>query len=159
VRAADQFHVGIVVDDLDRALAELTGLFGYDWGGEVDVTQPVHVPTGEITVRFRFRYSRTTPRVEVIQSQPGTLWTAEAGSRIHHLGYWSDDVGRGRRRAGGGRLRPGGGRHRRRGQADLGVPPQPGRSADRAGQPRAGAVAVDDVAAAAVIELPVQVRG
>ncbi len=92
MRAADQFHVGIVVDDLDGALAQLTGLFGYDWGGEVDATRPVQLPAGEAIVRFRFRYSRTTPRVEVIQSQPSTLWTVAPGSGIHHLGYWSDDV-------------------------------------------------------------------
>ena len=34
----------------------------------------------------------TVPRVEVIQSIPGTLWTPAVGSGIHHLGYWSDDV-------------------------------------------------------------------
>lgn len=30
--------------------------------------------------------------VEIIQSVPGTLWKPVAGSGIHHLGYWSDDV-------------------------------------------------------------------
>jgi len=89
--AADQFHAGIV-DDLDRALAELTELFGYDWSDEVDVEQPVQLPSGEALVRFRFRYSRSTPRLEVIQAQPGTLWTRVASSGLHHLGYWSDDV-------------------------------------------------------------------
>jgi catechol 2,3-dioxygenase-like lactoylglutathione lyase family enzyme len=92
VRAADQFHVGIVVDDLDRAVDELTELFGYGWCDEIDVVQPVRVPTGPIHVRFRFRYSRTTPRLEVIHGQPGTLWSTDPGSGIHHLGYWSDDV-------------------------------------------------------------------
>jgi len=52
----------------------------------------VHVSTGEITVRFRFRYSRSTPHLEVIQAQPGTLWTRVARSGLHHLGYWSDDL-------------------------------------------------------------------
>lgn len=92
MRAADQFHVGLVVDDLDTALDELTALFGYEWGDEVDVPTRVLLPDGEATVAFRFRYSRSTPRLEVIQSRPGTLWTPAPGSGIHHLGYWSDDV-------------------------------------------------------------------
>jgi len=31
VNAADQFHVGILVDDLDAALSDLTELPGYQW--------------------------------------------------------------------------------------------------------------------------------
>jgi len=92
VRAEDQFHVGIVVDDLDESLAHFTALFGYDWCDEVHVDQSVLLPGGETVVDFRFRYSRDAPRIEVIQSQPGTLWTPAAGSGIHHLGFWSDDV-------------------------------------------------------------------
>ena len=88
----DQFHIGIVVEDLDAGLAELGALLGHEWGPEVDVEQPVRLPDGATTVRFRFRYSRTTPRLEVIQAQPGTLWTPATGSGIHHLGWWSDDV-------------------------------------------------------------------
>ena len=58
----------------------------------VDVEQPVHLPTGDVTVPFRFRYSCQAPRLEVIQAQPGTLWTPAVGSGIHHVGYWSDDI-------------------------------------------------------------------
>jgi hypothetical protein len=92
MQATDQFHVGIVVDDLDAALAELADLFGYEWADEIAVEQLVHFPSGPTTVQFRFRYSRTSPRLEVIQAQPGTLWTRVPGSGLHHLGYWSDDV-------------------------------------------------------------------
>jgi hypothetical protein len=92
MRAADQFHTGVVVEDLESALVELTELFGYEWCDEVRVEQPVQLPTGAATVEFQFRYSRSTPRLEVIQQQPGTLWMPAAGSGIHHLGYWSDDV-------------------------------------------------------------------
>jgi Glyoxalase/Bleomycin resistance protein/Dioxygenase superfamily len=92
MRAADQFHTGIVVDDLDAALEQLSALFGYRWCEEIRVEQPVRLPTGDSTVEFRFRYSRDSPRLEVIQHQPGTLWIPAAGSGIHHLGFWSDDV-------------------------------------------------------------------
>jgi hypothetical protein len=92
VRAEDQFHAGIVVDDLQSALTDLSELFGYEWCDEVDVPTRVTLSTGEQVVDMRFAYSRTSPRLEVIQSVPGTLWERAPGSGIHHLGYWSDDV-------------------------------------------------------------------
>ena len=94
MRAEDQFHVGIVVDDLDGALAQLGELFGYEWCAPFEGQVPVTLPPDTTEIRLRFVYSRTEPRVEVIQSIPGTLWVPAAGSGIHHLGYWSDDVAR-----------------------------------------------------------------
>jgi hypothetical protein len=92
VRAEDQFHVGIVVDDLQPAVAELSGVFGYEWCDEIDVPTLVTLSTVEQVVDMRFTYSKTSPRLEVIQSAPGTLWEPATGSGIHHLGYWSDNV-------------------------------------------------------------------
>ena len=91
MRAEDQFHIGIVVDDLESTLEQLTALFGYEWcdviGGPIAVTGPA----GDATVDLRFAYSRTSPRLEVIRTAPGSLWEP-ADSGIHHVGYWSDDV-------------------------------------------------------------------
>ncbi|MGH2651754.1 MAG: VOC family protein, partial [Actinomycetota bacterium] len=53
---------------------------------------PVRFPTGDAVLDLRFAYSTTTPRLEIIQSIPGTLWVPAADSGVHHLGYWSDDV-------------------------------------------------------------------
>jgi hypothetical protein len=92
VRAHDQFHTGIVVDDLDAALVDLSELFGYEWCPELHIQTPVVLPTGELTLDLRFTYSVTVPRLELIQSIPGTLWVPAATSGVHHLGYWSDDV-------------------------------------------------------------------
>jgi hypothetical protein len=93
MNGADQFHVGVVVDDLESALDELADLFGYRWCPPMALPMPVVLPSGEQTVDLRFTYSVTTPHVEVIQVIPGTLWVPVDGSGIHHLGYWSDDVG------------------------------------------------------------------
>jgi len=92
VRAEDQFHIGIVVEDLESTLEQLTELFGYEWcdvmgGGPTSVTGPA----GEVLVDLRFAYSRTCPRLEVIRAVPGTLWEP-SDSGVHHVGYWSDDV-------------------------------------------------------------------
>ena len=92
MNAADHFHVGVVVDDFEGALDDLSDLFGHRWCPPLSVSTPVVLPDGQITLDLVFTYSTTTPRMEVIKSVPGTLWTAAAGSGIHHLGYWSDDV-------------------------------------------------------------------
>ena len=96
MRASDQYHAGIVVDDFDAALNDLSALFGYEFASPLELSTPVRLPEGEQTVErtieLRFTYSVTVPRVEVIQTIPGTLWTPAAGSGIHHLGYWSDDL-------------------------------------------------------------------
>jgi hypothetical protein len=92
MRAEDQFHVGVVVDDLDAALAELSELFGYRWCSVISVPTPVSLPTGDEVLEFTFAYSASVPRLEVIRAMPGTLWEPAADSGIHHLGYWSDDV-------------------------------------------------------------------
>jgi hypothetical protein len=92
VRGEDNFHVGVVVDDLDAALGELGELFGYRWCPTMDVQTPVVLPTGDLVLDLHFTYSATTPRIEVIKSVPGTLWVPAAGSGVHHVGYWSDHV-------------------------------------------------------------------
>lgn len=92
MKAEDQYHLGIVVDDYDTALAQLTELFGYTWCPEVDVTVPVCLPEGERQLNLRFTFSREAPRLEIIRSIPGTPWEPAAGSGIHHMAYWSDDV-------------------------------------------------------------------
>jgi Glyoxalase/Bleomycin resistance protein/Dioxygenase superfamily len=92
VKATDQFHVGIVVDDLDAALGDLSALFGYQWCPQLEISTPVVLLGGEATLDLVFTYSTAAPRLEVIQSMPGTLWVPAPGSGIHHLGYWSDDV-------------------------------------------------------------------
>jgi catechol 2,3-dioxygenase-like lactoylglutathione lyase family enzyme len=92
MRADDQFHVGIVVDDLDAALIEMTDLFGYEWCSLISVETTVVLPSGETSLGLTFAYSTNIPRVEVIQSIPGTLWIPAPESGLHHLGFWSDDV-------------------------------------------------------------------
>jgi hypothetical protein len=92
MNGTDQFHVGIVVDDLDAALDELGSLLGYEWCPVFAIETPVVLPEGEVMVDLRFAYSRTEPRVELIRAVPGTPWVPAAGSGIHHLGYWSEDI-------------------------------------------------------------------
>jgi hypothetical protein len=92
VKAADQFHVGLVVDDLAAAAAELSAVFGYEWCAETGTAAQVTLPSGDTVLDLKNLYSTSTPRLELVQSIPGTLWEPAPGSGVHHLGYWSDDV-------------------------------------------------------------------
>jgi catechol 2,3-dioxygenase-like lactoylglutathione lyase family enzyme len=88
---ADQYHAGIVVADPAATMAQLTDLLGYEWADQMGGTVTVSLPDGDRQIEMRTWYSKTTPRLEVVQSHPGTLWT-RADSGLHHLGYWVDDV-------------------------------------------------------------------
>jgi hypothetical protein len=92
MNGTDLFHIGIVVDDLDAALDELGGLFGYEWCPIFAIETAVVLHEREVMVDLRFVYSKTEPRVELIRAIPDTPWIPAAGSGIHHLGYWSEDI-------------------------------------------------------------------
>jgi hypothetical protein len=92
MNGTDQFHIGIVVDDLDTALDELGTLFGYEWCPVFAIETPVVLPEGEVMVDLRFVYSKTEPQLELIRAVPGTPWVPATGSGIHHVGYWSGDI-------------------------------------------------------------------
>jgi hypothetical protein len=92
LRAEDQFHVGIVVEDFETALAEFSSVFGYRWCAEIGGPTEVTLPGGRAVLDLRCAYSRTSPRLEIVRRIPGTLWEPAPGSGIHHIGYWSDDV-------------------------------------------------------------------
>lgn len=91
MKPTDLYHAGIVVDDFDEALARFSATHGYRWCEPVAIDQFITTPAGEQTVPMRIVYSVDEPRIEILQSIPGTIWTP-ADSGIHHLGYWSDDV-------------------------------------------------------------------
>jgi hypothetical protein len=100
VKSSDQFHVGIVVDDIDAAAAELSAVFGYQWAEPLGGPVRVSLPGGggdegegdDVVLDLLSTYSMSTPRLELVRGVPGTLWEPVTGSGVHHLGYWSDDV-------------------------------------------------------------------
>ena len=96
MRASDQYHAGIVVDDFDTTLADLSALFGYEFASPLALSTPVRLSeddrTVERTIDLRFTYSVTVPRVEVIEDDSRHAVDASGRMGIHHLGYWSDDL-------------------------------------------------------------------
>ena len=93
LKPSDQFHIGIVVDEFESTLAELSDLLGYEWCEEMtNPTDVVFADGSTAVIPTSFAYSMNAPRLEIIRTVPGTLWEPAAGSGVHHMGYWSDDI-------------------------------------------------------------------
>ena len=83
---AAHFQVGFVVPDLEAAMKELGAALG------VEMIGPQERDLGGEGV-LRIAFARTpAPYLELIEGQPGSVWDSTGGPRIHHLGYWSDDM-------------------------------------------------------------------
>ena len=91
MKAENLYHTGIVVDDLDATMEWFSKLAGYTWTDVVEVEQVAQTPAGEVTIPMKMVYSGADPRLELLQTVPGTVWMP-ADSGVHHIGYWSDDV-------------------------------------------------------------------
>ena len=91
LRPEDQFHVGIVVDDLAAARRWFTDTMGYEWGAPMELEYTMVLPSGPLTYHQHLNYSVTEPRLELVQSVEGTP-LQPSSSGIHHFGYWCDDV-------------------------------------------------------------------
>jgi lactoylglutathione lyase len=91
MKAENLYHTGIVVDDLEATMEWFAKLADYTWTDVVEVDQVAQTPEGEVTIPMKMAYSGAEPRLELLQTAPGTIWVP-ADSGVHHLGYWSDDV-------------------------------------------------------------------
>ncbi len=91
MKAEYLYHTGIVVDDLEATMERLAKVAGYTWTDIVSVVQEAVTPAGDVTIPMKMVYSGADPRLELLQTVPGTVWTP-ADSGVHHVGYWSDDV-------------------------------------------------------------------
>jgi hypothetical protein len=92
VRPEDFYHTGIVVPDLDAAMARLSALAGYRWIKPMSYTLPFRTAAGVRELTSTIVYSLQSPHVELVQEVPGSPWTAAPGNAVHHLGYFSDNL-------------------------------------------------------------------
>lgn len=89
----DFYHYGIVVRDLEAAMAEWSAIHGMEWASIQRREFMVRQPNGVVKADFRLTYSIDgPPHVEFIVGTPGTLWDPCTAGGIHHLGYWSRDL-------------------------------------------------------------------
>ena len=89
---ADCYHVGLIVPDLDQAIAEMSAAGGYTWTKPIEATLSVRTDDGVVEMPFAFVYSVQAPHLELIQEAPDTVWAAPKDGAAHHLGYWVDDL-------------------------------------------------------------------
>lgn len=92
LRPEDYYHTGIIVPDLDAAMARLSAVAGYRWIAPLSYTLPFRTASGTREFTSTFVYSLQAPHVELIQEVPGSPWTAAPNNSIHHLGYFTDNL-------------------------------------------------------------------
>jgi Glyoxalase/Bleomycin resistance protein/Dioxygenase superfamily len=92
LRPEDYYHTGIVVPDLDAAMARLSALAGYRWINPLTYTLPFRTASGTRELTSTFVYTLQSPHVELIQQVPDSPWIAAAGNAVHHLGYFTDNL-------------------------------------------------------------------
>jgi hypothetical protein len=86
------YHVGIVVPDVEAAMAHFSDLLGITWGPVVETDGlPVRDGDGdELVVPNTLCYSVEPPHVELVQEVPGSVWECNEHSNLHHIGVWTD---------------------------------------------------------------------
>jgi hypothetical protein len=91
VSAPAFFHVGILVDDLDGAIARFSELLPLTFGRPrtlaIDEWDPV---TEAMRAReLRFIYSdEGPPFIELMEAQDDGVWGLQQGEGLHHIGFW-----------------------------------------------------------------------
>jgi catechol 2,3-dioxygenase-like lactoylglutathione lyase family enzyme len=86
------FHVGVVAEDFEATLLELSRTLGLTWKGGRPHPYELWIYGECRTIEMRIAHSvQGPPHYEVIAAIPGTPWEpVKAG--VHHLCYWSDDA-------------------------------------------------------------------
>jgi hypothetical protein len=88
----DFYHTGIIVPDLDAAMARLSALAGYRWITPLSYTLPFRTVDGVRELTSTIVYSVQSPYIELVQEVPGTPWMSAPGNSVHHVGYFTDNL-------------------------------------------------------------------
>lgn len=89
------FHIGINVDDIPSAQAELTKSMNLNWTPTLSFEQkPWVVGQGYQDLPLQMSHSVEGPiHLELLHGPPGSIWdTALNGGGLHHIGVWVEDV-------------------------------------------------------------------
>ncbi|WP_329378805.1 VOC family protein [Streptomyces sp. NBC_01716] len=88
------YHTGIIADSLDNAMAAMGDALRLDWAPPLTSTVPLECPDGIVGREVRFTYSLQGPHfIELLeQIDPAPYLNVTGGRRVHHLGYYTDDL-------------------------------------------------------------------
>ena len=82
------FHIGIVVEDMQRGMDDIARRFAVTFPDARDANVRIRYGDEEQQVAVKFVYSREgPPYLELIEAVPGTVWEKVG---IHHLGVFCD---------------------------------------------------------------------
>jgi hypothetical protein len=79
------YHVGLIVENLQEAMDELSQSVGLHW------EEPHDSEYGSSRIRVTMSIEGP-PFIELIQGEPGGLWDTSQGSRMDHIGFWAEDL-------------------------------------------------------------------
>ena len=79
------FQVGVIVEDIEAAMDELTRAQNVKWG------KLMNRRLGEWKFKRVFSLDGP-PYIELIEGPPGSPWDSSKGSRIDHLQWWTSDM-------------------------------------------------------------------
>jgi len=89
----DIFVTGLIVPDLERAIAETTRSLDTEFTPVQESPLKLRTPNGIEQFDLRFVYSLgDAPHLELIQAVPGTYYDPKGGGYIRHIGMWVDDL-------------------------------------------------------------------
>lgn len=88
------YHTGLIVENLDEAMETMGDALGLRWFTPRTATSPFQSPGGVLEREVRFTYSLQGPHfIEILeQIDPAPYLTVTGGRRVHHLGYYTDDL-------------------------------------------------------------------
>ena len=89
------FHVGIATHKIEDGMATLSAVFGAEWSAIREGAEPgLASPAGPVDWQSRVAHSKQGPlRLELLQGTPGSIWDTDAVAELHHVAFWSYDVG------------------------------------------------------------------
>ena len=89
----EMFVTGLIVPDIDRAIAETTKTLGVEFTPVQESPLKLRTPNGIEAFDLRFVYSLGgAPHLELIQAVPGTYYDPKGNGYIRHVGMWVEDL-------------------------------------------------------------------
>ena len=94
-RHSQLFHIGVACRSLEDAMSHLGQLFDVRWTPIADDTAPnLFTSGGPSQWSARRTHSIASPiPIELLEGSPGSTWDTPKVVTMHHVAYWSPDVG------------------------------------------------------------------
>jgi hypothetical protein len=91
--AANYYHIGILVKDIDEAIERFSRVFQIAFNPPASMTRGMTWHGHPIEETMRVSYSTTEPFVELIECAGSGYFSCEQGEGVHHVGIWSPEHG------------------------------------------------------------------